>query len=207
MPSRVLEPLQFPAVRPVRDDLFVRAVSVQGGESDIAGEKTAFARITMTGVGLASSATSAPAPRRQETAVLKLSEAEDLAAQLGELLSFMARSTPTPPAPAMGLWAWRSEPPLDDDLLVADASAGAIAVQMDGRVTPTVRVEFTGIAVQELALSVPPVLVQRAVFSGPRQVQILISSLKKVVRSALEQRRTDVYIPSGQSTPVLRLIS
>ena len=94
MPSRVLEPLQFPAVRPVRDDLFVRAVSVQGGESDIAGEKTAFARITMTGVGLASSATNTPAPRRQETAVLKLSEAEDLAAQLGELLSFMARSTP-----------------------------------------------------------------------------------------------------------------
>ena len=76
-----------------------------------------------------------------------------------------------------------------------------------GKVTPTVRVEFTGIAVQELAYSVPPVLVQRAVFSGPRQVQILISSLKKVVRSALEQRRTDVYIPSGQSTPILHLIS
>ena len=57
--------------------------------------------------------------------------------------------------------------------------------------------EFTGIPVEGLASANPPVLVQRAVFSGPRQVQILISSLKKVVRSALEQRRTDVYIPIG----------
>jgi hypothetical protein len=173
----------------------------------MAGEKTAFARITMSGVGFASSATNTPAPRRQETAVLRLEEAEDLAAQLGELLSFMSRSTPTPEAPAMGLWAWRAEPPLDDDLLVADSSAGAVAIQVGGRVTPTIRVEFTGIAVQELASTVPSVHVQRAVFSGPRQVQTLISSLKKVVRSALEQRRTDVYVAADRPMPVLYLVS
>ena len=207
MLSRVLDPLENRAVRPQRDDLFVKAVSVQGGESDIDGEKTAFARIAMSGIGLSNSVTNSQAPRRQEIAVLKLSEAEDLAAQLGELLSFMARSTPTPATPAMGLWAWRSDPLLDDDLLVAQASAGATAIRAAGQVIPTIRVEFTGIPVEGLASANPPIRVQRVVFSGPRQVQSLISSLKKVVRSALEQRRTDVYIPTDQPMPALYLIS
>ncbi|MGD0986112.1 MAG: hypothetical protein ABSA65_20265, partial [Acidimicrobiales bacterium] len=35
-----------------RDDIIVRAVLVQGGEADIGGEKTAFARIVMSGVGV-----------------------------------------------------------------------------------------------------------------------------------------------------------
>ncbi len=35
-----------------RDDIIVKAVTVQGGEADIGGEKTAFARIVMSGVGV-----------------------------------------------------------------------------------------------------------------------------------------------------------
>ena len=206
MTARLLDPLQSRGIRPQREDLFVKAVSVQGGESDIGGETTAFARIAMTGVGLSSSATSTQAPKRQEIAVLTLEEAEDLAAQLGELLNFMERSNPTPAPPAMGLWAWRSDPPLDDDLLVAQASAGATAIRAAGQVIPTVRVEFTGTSVHGLTSDNPPVRVQRAVFSGQRQVQVLISSLKKVVRSALEQRRIDIYVPTDQSVPALHLI-
>lgn len=206
MVSRLLD-LESQAIRPQREDLFVKAVSVQGGELDIGGETTAFARIAMTGVGLSSSVTNTQGPKRQEVAVLKLAEAENLAAQLGELLSFMARSNATPAPPAMGLWAWRSDPLLDDDLLIAQASAGATAVRAAGQVIPTVRVEFTGTSMQALRSDNPPVQVQRAVFSGPRQVQILISSLKKVVRSALEQRRVDIYVSSDRSVPTLHLIS
>ena len=140
--------------------------------------------------------------------MLKLSEAEDLAAQLNELLSFMARSTPTPAAPAMGLWAWRSDPLLDDDLLVA-------AGERRRHGHPSGRAGDPD----------DPCGVHRHPCGGPcsrqptdpgsagrlqwpaAQVQSLISSLKKVVRSALEQRRTDVYIPTDQPTPALYLIS
>jgi len=187
-----------------RGDLLVKAVSVQGGESDIGGEKMAFARIVMSGVGLESSGLGAEAPRRREIAVLKLADAEQLAAGLHDVLNLMARSAPTPPAPAMGIWSWTTEPPFGDDLLVAETNANGTAIAAQGVVTPTVRVDFTGTSVQALASPNPLVQVQGAIFSGPRQVRVLISSLRKVVRSALEQRRVEVYVSAEQSLSAVR---
>jgi hypothetical protein len=66
-------------------------------------------------------------------------------------------------------------------------------------VTPTVRVDFIGTSVGALTTSLPAVHVHGAIFAGPRQVQTLISSLKKVVRSALEQRRVEAYVSSERA--------
>jgi len=62
-----------------------------------------------------------------------------------------------------------------------------------------VRVDFTGTSLQALTSVNPPIQVQGAIFSGPRQAQALISSLKKVVRSALQEQRIDVYVPADRS--------
>ena len=206
MLNSIANPLDSYAKR-VREDLFVQAVSVQGGEADLAGEKAAFARITLSGHGCDSPVPDARATRRQETALLKLTDAEELATQLGEVLNVMSRSSAARVAPAMGLWSWRAEPPLDDDVLVVGMEATVVAIREGAKVSPTVRLELIGMPVGELRLGVPPIHFQRAIFSGSRQVQSLISSLKKVARSAREQQRLDVYVPQDRPVGPLLLIS
>jgi hypothetical protein len=176
---------------PEGDDLFVRAISVQGGEAHIAGENTAFARIIMTGVDWKHLGLDGPVPKRQESAVLRLDAASAFVAQLHGVVNDMVRSSPTPTLPAAGSWSWSSAAPHAEELLVAQANAAPLEIGMR---SSTVRVDFTGTLVRGLCLSEPPVHVQGAVFSGPRQVQALISSLKKVVNSALAKRRLDVYV-------------
>ena len=192
-------------VGPRREDLIVKAVSVQGGEAEIGGEKTAFARIVMTGVGLQHVSAEDPVPRRQEIAVLKLDDAAALAAGLRDVVDRIVRSTPTPAVPASGCWSWTSAPPLDEDLLVAQASANSAAIPAPTGIASTVRVDFIGSLVHGLTLANPAVHVQGAIFSGPRQVQALVSSLRKVVRSALEQRRVETYVSAERSFSAFRI--
>jgi hypothetical protein len=192
-------------VGPRREDLIVKAVRVQGGEAEIGGEKTAFARIVMTGVGLRHVSAEDPAPRRQEIAVLKLDDAAALAAGLRDVVDRIVRSMPTPAVPASGTWSWTSAPPLDEDLLVARASANSAAISAPTGIASTVRVDFTGSLVHGLTSTNPAVHVQGAIFSGPRQVQALVSSLRKVVRSALEQRRVDTYVSAERSLSAFRI--
>ncbi len=192
-------------VGPRREDLVVKAVRVQGGEAEIGGEKTAFARIVMTGVGLQHVIAEDPVPRRQEIAVLKLDDAAALAAGLREVVDRIVRSTPTPAVPASGTWSWTSAPPLDEDLLVAQASANSAAISAPTGIASTVRVDFTGSLVHGLTSANPAVHVQGAIFSGPRQVQALVSSLRKVVRSALEQRHVESYVSAERSLPAFRI--
>jgi len=182
-----------------RDDIIVRAVLVQGGEADIGGEKTAFARIVMSGVGVQQVKVDDQAPRREEIAVFKLDDAAAFADGLHEVVDRIVRSTPTPSVPALGNWSWTSAPPLDEDLLVAQASANGAAVLAVTGMTSTVRVDFTGTPVQGLTVENPVVHVQGAIFSSPRQAQALVSSLRKVVRSALEQRRVENYVSAAKS--------
>ncbi len=198
MSSAALENSEPRAFRLRRDDLLVKAITVQGGETDIAGERKAFARIVMTGVTW-DNAGESPATRRQRTAVLDLERAEELVAGLHEVLNSMARSTPTPLTPAMGPWSWTSVPLHDDDLLVLQTDANGISIPGAAGVTPTVRVDFSGTPAQALTSEDPAVHVHGAIFAGPRQVLTLISSLKKVVRSALEQRRVEVYVSSERA--------
>ena len=188
-----------------RDDLIVKAVVVQGGEAEIGGVKTAFARIVMTGVDLQYVKVDDRAPRRQEIAVLKLDDAAALAAGLHEVVDRIVRSTPTPAVPARGNWSWTSIPPLDEDLLVAQARAKAAAVLAGAGMASTVRVDFTGTLVHRLTSANPAVHEQGAIFSGPRQAQALVSSLRKVVRSALEQRRVEMYVSAQESLPTFRI--
>jgi hypothetical protein len=199
MLPRAFEASDYPHVRALRNDLIVKAVSVQGGETDIGGERTAFARIVMTGVDMRDVASGASAPRRQEAAVLKIDDATVFATELHEVVDRLVRSTPTPMVPASGYWSWTSEPLLDEDLLVTRANAILPDVSVARGVAPVVRVDFTGTLVQGLSSADPAVHVQGAVFAGPRQVQTLISSLKKVVRSALEQQRLDIYLSEEES--------
>jgi hypothetical protein len=145
------------------------------------------------------------APRRQEIAVLKLDDAAALAAGLHDVVDRIVRSTPTPAVPASGTWSWTSAPPFDEDLLVAQASANGAAVPELTGMASTVRVDFTGTLVQGLAAANPAVQVQGAIFSGPRQAQALIASLRKVVRSALQQRRVEVYLSAEESLPAFRI--
>jgi len=188
-----------------RDDIIVKAVMVQGGEADIGGEKTAFARIVMSGVGVQQVKVDDHAPRRQEVAVLKLDDAAAFADGLHEVVDRMVRSTPTPAVPAMGNWSWTSAPPLDEDLLVAQVSTDGAAVPAVTGMTSTVRVDFTGTLVQGLTVANPAVHVQGAIFSGPRQAQALVSSLRKVVRSALEQPRVENYVSAAASLSAFRI--
>lgn len=193
--------LDHSRVTPKGEVLIVKAVTVQGGEADIAGEKTAFARIVMSGVGPRQVKVEDKAPRRQEIAVLRLDDAAALAASLNDVVDRIVRSSPTPAVPASGSWSWTSAPPLDEDLLVAQAKANSAA--MLAGVAATVRVDFTGTLVQALGAADPAVQVQGAIFAGPRQAQALVSSLRKVVRSALEQRRLEHYVSAEKSLPAL----
>jgi hypothetical protein len=189
-----------PVVPRSRDDIIVKALSVQGGEADIGGEKTAFARIVMRGVGVQQAEVDDQAPRRQEIAVLKIDDAAALADGLHDVVDRIVRSTPTPAIPAIGNWSWTSAPPLDEDLLVARVSANGAAVPAPTGMSSTVRLDFTGTLVQGLAAAYPAVHVQGAIFSGPRQAQALVSSLRKVVRSALEQRRVEIYLSAASES-------
>jgi len=206
----MVRPLQPQATRAVaesspvaprsRDDIIVKALSVQGGEADIGGEKTAFARIVMSGVGVQQAEVDEQAPRRQEIAVLKIDDAAALADGLHDVVDRIVRSTPTPAVPAIGQWSWTSAPPLAEDLLVARVSANGGAVPAPTGMSSTVRLDFTGTLVQGLAATHPAVHVQGAIFSGPRQAQALVSSLRKVVRSALEQRRAEIYVSAASES-------
>ena len=62
-----LDQLDAVVVRSRRDDLVVKAVMVQGGEAEIAGEKTAFARIVMSGVSPEHANLNGQAPRRRRS--------------------------------------------------------------------------------------------------------------------------------------------
>ncbi|MGA3215587.1 MAG: hypothetical protein ABSD97_07855 [Acidimicrobiales bacterium] len=176
-----------------REDLFVRAFSVQGGEADIGGEQTAFARIVLRGVQL-DQAGHARQLQRQDALVLKLDEAAKLATELRDLVNTLVRATPTPVIPAFGTWSWTRLPPSAEDLVVARASAQGTAVAVATGVRFTVRVDLTGTLVGELSSSKPSLQRQGAVFSGAPQIQALVSSLKKVVNTALERRRTELYL-------------
>ena len=200
-----LDQSDAPGVRSQGDDLVVKAVIVQGGEAEIAGVKTAFARIVMSGVGLQHVKVEDRPPRRQEIAVLKLDDAAALAAGLHEVVDRIVRSTPTPAVPASGNWSWTSTPPLGEDLLVAQACAKATALSATAGTASTVRVDFTGTLVHRLASESPPVHVLGTIFSGPQQVQTLVNSLRKVVRSALEQRRVEFYVSAQESLPAFRI--
>ncbi len=189
----------------LREDLIVKAVVVQGGEAEISGEKTAFARIVMTGVGPQHATLDGQAPRRQEIAVLKLDDAAALAAGLHEVVDRIVRSTATPAVPASGSWSWTSAPLLGGDLLVAQARAKGAAISEATGMAATARVDFTGTLVHRLTSANPPVHVLGAIFSGPQQVQALVNSLRKVVRSALEQRRVEIYVSAAESLSAFRI--
>jgi hypothetical protein len=184
------------APRP-RDDIIVKALAVQGGEADIGGERTAFARIVMTGIGVRQAEVDDRAQRRQESAVLRIDDAAALADGLHDVVDRIVRSTPTPAVPAIGNWSWTSVPPLDEDLLVAMVSANGAAAPAPTGMSSTVRLDFTGTLVHGLAAANPAVHVQGAIFSGPRQAQALASSLRKVVRAALEQRLVEIYVSAA----------
>lgn len=193
--------LETPARRSFRlqrEDLVVKAVSVQGGEAEIEGEKTAYARILMSGIACYNGRSEAPATRRRQ-AVLTVAQVGGLVEGLGDVLNAIARATPTPLAPAMGPWAWTSDPLSNEDLLVVETEASGISMPGPRGMSPTVRVDFIGTSVGALASSLPAVHVHGAIFAGPRQVQTLISSLKKVVRSALEERRVEAYVSSDRA--------
>ena len=175
-------------------DLFVRALRVQGGEASIGGEKTAFARIIMTGVDMRDAGAPGPVARRQESAVLRLKDAASLALELREIMNHIARATPTPIPPASGTWSWTSGQPHAAELLVAGTFANSTAIPLESGIRSTVRVDFKGSFVSASQISEKPVHVQGAVFSSPRQVQALISSLKKVVRSSFEHQRDERYV-------------
>ncbi len=195
-----LDQLDAPVVSSRRDDLVVKAVMVQGGEAEIAGVKTAFARIVMSGVDPEHVRLDARAQRRQVIAVLKLDDAAALAAGLRDVVDRIVRSTATPSVAASGSWTWTSTPPLGEDLLVVEARADSTAVVSAARMAPTVRVDFTGTPVEGLTAESPPVHVLGAVFSAPHLAQALGNSLIKVVRSVLGQRRVELsFVGPGPS--------
>ena len=189
------------AVRSRRDDLVVKAIIVQGGEAEIAGEKAAFARIVMSGVSNLDS----DAARRQEIAVLMIDDAAALAAGLHDVLDRIVRSTATPAVATSGSWSWTSTPPLGEDLLVVQASADGTVIAATTGMASTVRVDFTGMPVQGLTAENPPVQVLGVTFSAPHLAQVLVNSLRKVVRSALQQRRVEVYVSPRAALSTFRI--
>ena len=188
-----------------REDLIVKAVVVHGGEAEIAGAKTAFARIVMTGVGLQQVKVEDRPPRRQEIAVLKLDAAAALAAGLREAVDRIVRSTPTPAVAFSGNWSWTHRPPSDEDLLVAEVRADTTAAVSPTGTASSIRVDFTGTPVHALTAEDPPVHVLGAVFTAPHLAQVLVNSLRKVVRSALEQGRVETYVSARESLPTFRI--
>ena len=131
--------------------------------------------------------------------MLKLDDAAALAAGLREAVDRIVRSTPTPAVAFSGNWSWTHTPPSDEDLLVAQARADTTAVVSPTETASTIRVDFTGTLVHELASEDPPVHVQGAIFSAPHLAQVLVNSLRKVVRSALEQGRVESHVSQRDS--------
>ena len=188
--KRELDHCEAPELARSRDDLVVKAVIVQGGEAEIAGEKSAFARIVMSGVGNLDS----DAARRREIAVLKIDDAAAFADGLHDVVDRIVRSTATPTIAASGSWSWTSTPPLGEDLLVVRAKAHGTVIVATAGMASTVRVDFTGLPVQSLTAETPPVQVLGVTFSAPHLAQVLVKSLRKVVRWALEQQRVEFYV-------------
>jgi hypothetical protein len=181
------------------EDLYVKALSVQGGETEIEGEVTWFARIVMTGVDLKHLGSSEPAPRRQESVVLTLDLASALAIELREVIHDIVRRTPTPTVPATGIWSWSSAPARAEELIVRDAEVYAVAIPFGYDERFTVRTDFVGTFVHKLSSDETPADLLGTVFSGPRQVQALVSSLRKVVSSAAEKRRLEQLVSADRS--------
>ncbi len=164
------------------EDLFVTSLSVQGGETIIDREKTAFVRILLAGLRLENmTAANERRPVRQVT-VLNLEVAEDLLTGLREIMNGWARSSRTPVLPARGVWSWMSGPLPGDDILVTKAMVAGEEIHRAGQVTPIIRLDFRGKLLKDAASThLPPSRMPGAIFSVPRHVQALISSLKKCI--------------------------
>jgi len=189
----------FPSVELAAEDLIVTSLSVQGGEAVIAGERAAFARILMCGIRLAHFNTSSEQTPTRQVAVLKLDVAEELIAGLHEIMNLWARSSPTPVVPARGIWSWTSEAPPGDDIFVTQVKAGGEEIRTADQSTPIIRLDFTGILLKASTTDPEPVRMPGAIFTVPRHVQALISSLKKctlALRPETELRFLGFSIPS-----------
>jgi hypothetical protein len=161
------------------EDLLVTSLSIQGGEAAIAGKRTAFARVIISGVPLEDMKVSSSKPPTRQAAVLKLDTADELILRLREIMNSWARSSPTPILPARGIWSWTSEPPPRQDILVSQITAERQEITAGSGATPIVRLDFNGTFVGDLSSSVAPARMPGAIFTVPRHVQSLISSLKK----------------------------
>ena len=188
----------------VVEDLLVTSLSVQGGKASIAGEMTCFARILMSGVRLHNMEVAGGATRpTRQVAVLKIDDAEDLTVGLHDIMNQWARSSPTPILPARGVWSWTSETPPGDDILVTEVKAGGEEIRGADRTTPIVRLDFHGRLLKALNSDLPPIRMPGAVFTVPRHVQSLISSLKKctlALRPRTEPQYLGFTIPSMESS-------
>jgi hypothetical protein len=190
-------------VRGVSEDLLVTSLSVQGGEAVIGDEKAAFARILMSGVRLQNMKLPPDRVKTRQVALLKLDLAEELAVRLREIMNLWARSSPTPVLPARGTWSWNSEPLPSDDILVSQVKAGREEIQATGQTTPIVRLDFTGALLKASTSGLPPARMPAAIFTVPRHVQSLISSLKKctlALRPQSELHYLGFAIPSLDAT-------
>ena len=170
------------AAKPLRDDsedLLVTSLKVQGGEADVGGDKLAFARVLMSGIRLENLTLPVERTRTQQVAVLNLDLAEQLTLGLRDIMNSWARSSPTPVMPARGTWSWTSDPPRADDILVAQVGAVRKEIGTAEQPTPIIRLDFTGTLLKALTSDLPPIRMPGAIFTVPRHVQSLISSLKK----------------------------
>ncbi len=165
--------------RGASEDLLVTSLSIQGGEAVIAGERTAFARVIISGVPLENMKVSSAKPPMRQAAVLTLEIADELILRLREIMNMWARSSPTPILPARGIWSWTSEPPPGEDILVSEIKADREEIAAGSSATPIVRLDFNGTFVGAVSSGVTPARMPAAVFTVPRHVQSLISSLKK----------------------------
>lgn len=185
------------------EDLLVTSLSVQGGEAVIGDEKTAFARILMSGMRLQNGQLPIHRVKTRQVTLLKLDLAEELTEGLREIMNHWARSSPTPVLPARGTWSWHSEPLPSDDILVAEVKAGREEIRTSDQATPIVRLDFTGAPLEASTSGVPPVRMPAAIFTVPRHVQSLISSLKKctlALRPQIELQYLGFSIPTLDTT-------
>ena len=181
------------------DDLYVRAIRVQGGVASLEGETKAFARVVMTGVSLRQLAAGAAGPRRQESAVLELNHAASCVAELRRILNEMVRSTPTPVLPAAGTWSWTSLAPSPRGHLrhPADRQRHRACARRRGRCR-RFGWSFAGRPVRRPCVARSRRCASKVPSSQiDRQVQALVASLRKVVDSALERRRLELYMAAG----------
>jgi len=184
-------------------DLLVTALSIQGGEAEIAGERTAFARVIISGVPLQNMKVSSERSPTRQAVVLTLEVAEELIVRLRDIMNLWARSSPTPILPARGIWSWTSEPPPGEDILVSDIKADREQINAGANATPIVRLDFNGTLVGSLGSGAPPARMPGAVFTVPRHVQSLIGSLKKctsALRPQAELQFLGFSLPSLEAT-------